>query len=349
MKMTVSNQICNGNFLKACEHEDFPQDWLPIGGNYASSWNYIRESQGRAGVEIINSASVKAGIIQANDKVIEVDGKKHWLVKVAFQCREPALQVFMYLYPILANGNVLLPRMFCFNSELNTKEIVQFRKLISIEPEIKGLRLETGIMGSGQLSIYKLVAHPLTPKRFKRIINNKPISPSIEHIHSIGEILKPVQLATPIPLNIPVNVQAQVHGDIRNLTPQRDKVQIYGSNQVPLATTSTGRAQVEISGHGFQESIEEVSVGEVMCYSTIRDVSALSRYSFAVYNMGSELAYVQAQLSPDGLHWLNIGKRRNVEPEAVIMVAPEDFLRYARLCFEAEGLTSLRVWVQAQN
>lgn len=347
MKKTVSNQICNGDFQKACEHEDFPQDWLPIGGNYASTWNYMQESQGRAGVEICNSASVKAGIIQANNRVIEVGGKKHWLVKVVFQCQEPALQVFLYLYPILANGDVLLPRMFCFNSESNTKEIVQFRKLINIEPEIKDLRLETGIMGSGQLLIYKLVARPLTPKRFRRI--SKPIGPPIEHIHSIGEILKPIQLATPIPLNIPVNVQAQVHGDIRNLTPQRDKVQIYGSNQVPLATTSTGRVQVDINGHGFQESIEEISAGQAICYSTIRDVSALSRYSFAIYNVGSELAYVQAQLSPDGLHWLNIGKRKNVEPEAVIMVAPEGFLRYARLCFEAEGLTSLRVWVQAQN
>ncbi|KLU67572.1 hypothetical protein DEAC_c07870 [Desulfosporosinus acididurans] len=348
MKKTVTNQICNGDFKKACEHGDFPQDWLPIGGNYASKWNFMQESQGRVGVEIINSASVKAGIIQTNDSTIEVSGKKHWLVKVVFQCREPALQVFLYLYPILANGDVLLPRMFCFNSGSSTREIVQFRKLIIIEPEIKDLRLETGIMGPGQLALYKLVAHPLTPKRFRRMIN-KPISPPIEHIQSIGEILKPIQLATPIPLNIPVNIQAKVHGDIRNLTSQRDKVQIYGSMQVPLATTSIGRAQVEISGHGFQESIEEVSAGQVICYSTIRDVSALSRYSFAIYNMGPELVYVQAQLSPDGFHWLNIGKRKNVEPETIIMVAPEGFLRYARLSFEALGLTSLRVWVQAQN
>ncbi|AFM39656.1 hypothetical protein Desaci_0594 [Desulfosporosinus acidiphilus SJ4] len=333
---------------KMSELMDFPENWLPIGGNLASNWNFNQDSQDQFCLEISNSGSNRAGIIQTENNCLEVRGNKRWFICGVYQSEYPNVKAYVRLYPIFANGDVPLPWMFCFNSRSKTGKTFEFRHFINIDPKIVALRLETGIIGSGQLIISKLIAYPMIPRHYRGIYKVEPVK-QVDHIHSIGEILKPVRLAAPIPLNIPVNVQARVDSDIRNLTSQRDRVQIYGSSHVPLATTGTGRVQAEISGHGFQESIEEAEVGQTISYSTIRDVSALSRYSFAVYNRGSQPANVQVELSPDGLHWLKVGKRERVEPETLIMIPPQEFLRYTRVSCEAEGLTTLRIWVQAQN
>lgn len=343
------NQITNGDFSKKSQLEDFPRAWLPIGGNHASSWKYKQESQGVFFLEIRNSTVARAGIIQADESSLEVGKNEHWLVKVVYRSQQAELKAYLRLYPVNLNGDVGLPWEFCSRPQLEFKQFRQFKQIINIDSDIKFLRLETGVLGPGQISIYKLIAYPLTPKRLKWKNKNDQKDRPIEHIQSIGEILKPIRLAEPIPLSIPVNVQAKVDAAIRNLTPLRDRVQIYGSSQVPLATSSSGRAQVEINGHGFHESIEDVSATQTIAYTIIRDVSALARYSFAIYNKGSEVAYVQIQLSPDGLHWAEAGKRRNVEPETLVMITPEGFLRYTRVRYEADDLTFLRIWVQAQN
>lgn len=345
------NQISNGDFSKKSQLEDFPKAWLPIGGNNASSWKYKQESQGNFSLEIHNSTITRAGIVQTDESSLEVGKNEHWLVKVVYRSQQAELKGYLRLFPVNLNGDVMRPWEFCFQPRLESekfKQFKQFKQIINIYSDIKFLRLEIGVLGPGLISIYKLIAYPLIPKHLKWKNKNRQAHP-IEHIQSIGEILKPIQLAAPIPLRIPVNIQAKVSSDTRNLTPLRDSVQIYGSSQVPLATSSSGRAQVEISGHGFQESLEDVSASPTIAYTIIRDVSALARYSFAIYNKGSEVAYVQIQLSPDGLHWVTAGKRRNIEPESLVMITPEGFLRYTRVGYEAEGLTSLRIWVQAQN
>ena len=86
-----------------------------------------------------------------------------------------------------------------------------------------------------------------------------------------------------------------------------------------------------------------------MASTTTRDVAALSRFSFAICNLGTESAHVQAELSPDGIHWTVEGEQREVDSGKLVIISPVVFLRYTRLSYGTEGLTTLRIWVQAQN
>lgn len=343
------NELYNGNFqIKSKTQSDFPDAWLQIGGNLNTSWNFMNRPLAEIPfLEIKNPTALRAGIIQTHEASLDVRKDKDWQIKMVFKSAMPDLQVYLRIYPISANGDVTKPWEFGFSPGLKPE---QFKQVISVRSEIQFLRLETGVLGAGDLSIYKLIAYPLTPKRMKRRVKKakKEIRP-IKHIQSIGEIIKPIHLAMPIPLKIPVTVQANVNADIRDLTPTRDRVQIYGSSEVPLATSVCGRAQVEISGHGFHESLEDVTANQTISFTTTRDVSALPRFSFAVYNFGNYLAYVQGALSPDGVHWTGEGNQLEVDPGNLVIVTPENFLRYTRLSYKAEGLTTLRIWVQAQG
>lgn len=342
------NVLDNGDFLRKSKVQpDFPDAWLQIGGNHETRWEFRHQSMERPVLEINNTTAIRAGIIQTDEASLDVGKEEVWLIKVVLRSGMPEIQAYLRVYPIMANGDVSRPWEFCFNSGLKPE---QFKQVISAGSNINFLRLETGILGLGHLYIYKIVAYSLSPNRMKRRVNKaKQEIRHISHIQTIGEIVKPIQLASPIPLKIPVNVQANVNADIRNLTPIRDSVQICGSSQAPLATSICGRAQVEIYGHGFHESLQDVTANKTRASTITRDVSALPRFSFAVYNFGTQSAYVQAELSPDGVHWAIEGNQLEVGSEKLVIVSPKSFLRYTRVSYWAEYLTSLRIWVQAQN
>ena len=342
------NGVQNGDFLKRSNAlPDFPDAWLQIGGNHETSWKFMHEPLERPVVEIDNLTAIRAGIIQTQEASLDVGKNEDWQILMILKSGMPELRSYLRIYPVRSNGDVATPWEFSFKLGLEPE---QFKQVISAGSDVLRLRLETGVLGQGHLYIYKLIAYPLSPNHMKRRVKKviKEIRP-IRHIQTIGEIIKPIQLAMPIPLKIPVTVQANVNADVRNLTPTRDRVQICGSSQVPLATSSCGRAQVEIFGHGFHESLEDVTANQTVSATTTRDVSALPRFSFAVYNFGTLPAYVQAELSPDGVHWAAEGEQREVGPEKLVIVSPAGFLRYTRITYWADGLTTLRIWVQAQN
>lgn len=344
------NKLNNGDFqIKGKTQPDLPDGWLLIGGNHQTSWNFTDVIKTPI-MEIRNSTAHRAGIIQTYKASLDVRKEKDWQISMVLKSGRPELKAYLRMYPINANGDISKPWEYCFSP--GVKE-AQFKQVVSVGSKIQFLRLEMGVLGQGDLYIYKLIAYPLTLKRMKRRVKiaKKEIQTinHIDHINTIGEINKPIHLATPIPLKIPVTVQANVNADIRNLTSARDRVQICGSSQVPLATSNCGRAQVEIFGHGFNESLENVTANQTLFSTTTRDVSALPRFSFAVLNFGTESAYVQAELSPDGVHWAVEGNQLKVGPGKLVIVSHEKFLRYTRLSYWAEGLTTLRIWVQAQN
>lgn len=345
----IFSELYNGNFQIESENQsDFPDAWLQIGGNYQTSWKFFKLFQEKPFIEIKNTTALRAGIIQTYEASLDVRKDADWQILMVLKGGIPGMHAYLRIYPIMSNGDVSKLWEFTFSPWLKQE---QFKQVISVGSDIRFLRLEMGILGTGDLTIYKLIAYPLTPNRMKRRVNKlrKEIQPINNHIQTIGEIMKPIRLAMPIPLKIPVTVQANVDADIRNLTPTRDKVQIFGSSQAPLATSSCGRAQVEISGCGFHESFEVVTASKTLSATTIRDVSTFPRFSFAIYNSGTEAAYVQAELSPDGVHWWREGNQREVGPEKLVIVSPKSFLRYTRLSFEADHSTILQIWVQAQG
>ena len=344
------NRLNNGDFLRNNALADFPKAWLQIGGNFETSWRFKQENLEKPVLEINNSSAISAGIIQTEVASLNVGNDEEWLIKMVLKSGRPESEAYLRIYPIRSNGEVALPWEFSFRPGVEPK---QLKQVISLGSNDLRLRLETGVLGPGHLYIYKLIAYPLSPNCMKRRVKKvtkviKEIHP-ISHIQTIGEIIKPIQLAMPIPLKIPVTVQANVNADIRNLTPTRDRVQICGSSQAPLATSSCGRAQVEISGHGFHESLEDVTANQTMSATTTRDVSAFPCFSFAVFNLGTSLAYVQAELSPDGIHWAVESNQREVGSKTLVIISPVGFLRYTRISYWADGLTNLRIWVQAQN
>jgi len=344
----IFNVLYNGNFqVKSKAQTNFPDGWLPINGNHQTSWEFFIEPLEIPILEIKNLTGFRAGIIQTFEKSLDVRKDKDWQILMVLKSGMPEVQAYLRIYPIRSNGEVSKPWEFSFSPGLRQEQIKQ---VLSVGPEIQFLLIEIGVLGPGDIYIYKLIAYPLTPYRMKRRVTKvKKESQPIHHIQTIGEIIKPIHLAMPIPLKVPVTVQANVNADIRNLTSARDKVQIFGSSQAPLATSICGRAQVEISGHGFYESLEDVTADQTMSSTTTRDVSALLRFTFAVYNFGTYLAYVEARLSPDGVHWTGEGNRVEVGPGKLVIVMPEKFLRYARLSYGAEEQTMLRIWVQGQS
>ena len=351
MKRTLKgtfNRVPNGDFVRKSKTQaDFPEAWVQFGGNNTSNWSFKQEPWEMPVMEISNTTAIRAGIIQMPEATLSVGNVKEWLIKLVLKGDRPNIQAYLRVYPISVNGDVSKPWEYCFKLGFKQEQIKQ---VFSASSEVDSLRLETGILGLGALYIYKIIAYSLSPTRMKRrVIKAKQDSHHISSIHSIGEIIKPIQLASPIPLKIPVNVQANVNADVRNLTPTRDKVQIYGSSQVPIATSVYGVVKMEISGHGFYESLEEVTACETISSTITRDVSAIHRCSFAVCNCGSHLAYVQAELSPDGIHWTVEDFQREIGAGELEIISPENFLRYTRLAYRAEGLTRLKIWVQAQN
>jgi len=351
MKRTIKgtfNRVPNGDFLRKSNSQgSFPDSWCEIGGNNQSSWKFKQEPWEDPFLEISNPNAIRAGIIQMPEASLSVGNAKEWLIKIILKGDRANIQAYLRIYPTSSKGEVSKPWEYCFGIGLDPEQIKQ---VISAGSDVDFLRLETGIIGPGSLDIYKIMGYSLSPNRMKRRV--KSAKQKVSHINSIqtiGEIIKPIHLADPIPLKIPVNVQANVNADVRNLTPIRDKVQIYGSNQVPIATSVCGRVQMEISGHGFYESLEDVTASETISSTITRDISALTHCSFAVFNFGSELAYTQAELSPDGVHWTEEGTTKDIDPGKLVIICPERFLRYTRLTYWAENLTRLRIWVQAQN
>ena len=347
LKGTFSG-IYNGDFQKrGGEPTDLPDAWLKIGGNHTTRWEFRQDSSKRPVLEIRHSADIRAGIIQTHEASLEVGQGEDWLVLILLKSGKPETKAYLRCYPMMSNGDVCEPWTYSFSPE---QKLEKFKQVISAGSDIRFIRIETGIAGPGSLGIYQLIAYPILAnymrRRVKKVSNELR---QINHIQSIGEITKPIQLAMPIPLRVPVTVQATVDANVRNLTPTRDRVQIFGSSPVPLATSNSGRAQVEISGHEFHESIEEVTANQTLATTTTRDVSALPRYSFAIYNFGTVSAYVLAELSPDGVHWVVEESQREVGPGKLVIIPSEIFLRYTRLAYRAEGLTTLRIWVQAQS
>ncbi|AFQ42382.1 DUF6385 domain-containing protein [Desulfosporosinus meridiei] len=343
------NRVPNGNFLRRSKaQDDFPESWLQIGGNNESTWRFISESMVNPTLEINNSTATRSGIIQTKEASLSIGKDKEWLFKVNLKGGRPDTQVYIRIYPISLEGNVSKPIEYYFRIGLKKEQISQ---VISAGYNVAFFRLEIGIMGQGSLDIYKVIAYTLSPGTMKRRVtnNNKAWTHKIESINTIEEIKKPIRLASPIPIQVPVNVHATVSGDVRNLTPIRDKVQVYGNNQVPIATSVSGRVQVEISSHEFYESLEDVTATEKMSSTITRDISALHRCSFSVLNFGSDPAFIQIELSPDGVHWLTEESLQEVPPGMLALVCPKNFLRFIRIAYKSENFTRLRIWVQAQN
>lgn len=101
-----------------------------------------------------------------------------------------------------------------------------------------------------------------------------------------------------------------------------------------------------------RDTVEDVIAGSILQTSNIQDVLKLCTYTFCVLNQGDNAAYLQLQMSPDGINFTS-------EAIADPFLAPGQikaldfnyFLRYARLAYWTEdgNTTPLRIFFQAQG
>jgi len=148
---------------------------------------------------------------------------------------------------------------------------------------------------------------------------------------------------------MPVEVKTPIKSELRDLTPSRDGIKIYGSNGNSIESTLDGLVQVKMSGRKYLQSVESVISSNVSVATMPKDVSEVSVFSYAVHNTGTVGVVVQLQISPDGAIWTADDLEREILPGALAVFTPNRFLRYVRLIYRSQSPNPLIVWLQAQG
>lgn len=333
-----TNQVYNGNFLMT-QTGDFPDGWLRVGGDRSTVWEWTGSPPGPRAVAIRHPSGRPAGIFQPSDVGIRAGELQRWKVQVNIYSEPSGVSAYLKVYFFTFSGRPVGSLNFdlCPGAAPET-----FTKVFATPSGTELLCLEVGVAGQGTLFIHTVEACRLHPGRVLRLDSRG--RPFVNSVETVGEILKPVRLAEPLP----VHVQADVKAELRDLTPLRDGVRIYGSNGLSLDATPFGSLRVESAGCDLQEFVEEMTVPSTPVSSAARDVARYRHYSYAILNAGLVNAWVQVEISPDAVHWVPDSIAQQVKPGALIAVTANYFLRYLHLACWSDLSTVLRIWFQAQ-
>ena len=337
--MTETNQVYNSHFLLWQESEpDFPDGWVQTGGDSATKWEWVGSQEGLKAVKIVHPSGPRAGIILGDSVVIPAGEDQRWEIRVILQADPAEIPCYVRVY-LGAVGQSL----FSVRPGLEPEA---YSWVFSTPVGVTGLRIEVGILGEGIINVHEIQGCRLYPKRELRLDEKGQIY--VRHVDSIGKIQAPVSVRLVSPLPIPVDVRTPIKAELRDLTPSRDGVKIYGSNGNPIESTLDGLVGIKMSGRKYVQSIEMVTASNVSVSSVPIDVSELGVYSYAVHNIGIDGALVKMQISPDGAIWTTDDLEREILPGALEIFTPNRFLRYVRLIYRSQVPNSLRVWFQAQ-
>jgi len=338
--VTETNQVYNGHFRLVQEsHPDFPDGWVQTGGGTATKWEWVGTPDGPRAIKIIHPSGPRAGIVLGNDVKIPAGEGQRWEILVALQT-EPA-EVSCYIRVYLGAVS-----QYIFSMRPGS-EPEAFTWVFSTPAGVTGLRVEVGIIGKGIIIIHEIQGWRLYPKRELRLDEKGQIY--VRHVDSIGNIQSPVSVKLVSPLPIPVDVRTPIKIDLRDLTPCRDGVKIYGSNGNQILSTSDGLLQIMTAGKKYIQSYDTVIASDVLAAIMPKDVSEVSVYSYAVHNIGAEGVLVQLQISPDGAIWTEDDLEHEILPGALEVFSPNHFLRYVRLIYRSQVPNPLMVWFQAQG
>ncbi|KGP75401.1 hypothetical protein JT05_10750 [Desulfosporosinus sp. Tol-M] len=338
--MNIKNQVYNGDFLLSQEIiPEFPDGWVQKGGDTTTRWEWLGPVQGPRAIAILHPGGQRAGIAQALDTTVQAGEIQRWEVKAILET-EPA-EVASYIKVFFG---AVSQKVFSLTPG-STPEV--FSEIFATPVGTNAILLEIGIIGEGKLVIHEVEAYRLYPNRVLRLDEKGQVY--ARHVDSIGQIQMPVSVKVISPVPIHVDVSTFVTADIRNLTPTRDGVRIYGSTGTPVNSTFDGLLQVQMAGHVFRENVENVVANIAPAASIAQDVSSLNMFSFAVSNSGATSSFVQLQISPDGLVWSADTPDREVKAGTLEVFTPSLFLRYNRLVYRASVATPLKVWFQAQS
>lgn len=335
METVLTNQVYNGDFLLSQETiPDFPDGWVKTGEDASTVWEWLGPPSGPRAVAIDHPGGPRAGIAQALDVPVQAGDNQRWEAEINLQGDADGVSAYLRVYI-----GTVSQRVFPLTV---TKEPQVFKRVFATPAGTGGLRVEIGITGAGKLIINEVKVYRLYPIRELRLDEKGQIY--VRQIDTIGQIQNTVPVRLVNPLAIPVNVQ--VTSDIRNLTPSRDGVTVYGSGGEPLSTED-GTLQIQIKSRLYKEA-RMFAVADVTPSSTpVIEVSTLQVYSYAVHNRGAYTASIAIDVSPDGSIWTEDSKQ-DVKPGKLLILTPRFFLRYTRASFIAPAPTPLTIWFQAQ-
>lgn len=146
--------------------------------------------------------------------------------------------------------------------------------------------------------------------------------------------------------------------DIRNLTPTRDKVEIFGTDGDQLKAIRTdeiGRLEVvpapSVNTIFIEEKFLNFNVTDQFTPLPQQDTSTKTMTSYAVINRGENSAIIRTEISPNSIDFV-IDQEDIVPPNAMRVFVPNRFLKWTRLlvCTEEAGSTTfLDVYFQSQT
>ena len=337
--MTETNQVYNSHFLLGQENTDFPDGWVQTGGDRATKWEWVGIPNGSKAIKIVHPSGPRAGITLGNDVIIPAGEGQRWEIRVVLQMELTDVPCYIRVY--LGAVSQLL---FSVRPGLEPEA---FTRIFATPAGVTGIRIEVGILGNGIIIIHEIQGWKLYPQRDLRLDEKGQLF--VRHIDSIGEIQTPVPVRITSPIPIPVDVRTPIKADLRDLTPSRDGLKIYGSNGNPVTSTSDGLVKIMMSGRKYVQSSETVIASNVYSAIMSKDVSEVSVYSYAVHNIGTIGVTIQLQISPDGAIWTEDDSEREILPGALKVVTPNHFLRYVRLIYRSQISNPLMVWFQAQS
>ena len=337
--MTKTNQVYNSHFLLWQEnHSHFPDGWTQTGGDFATKWEWTGTPDGPRAIEVIHPSGSRAGIMLETSVAIPAGEKQRWEIKVIMQTEPAGIACYIRVYL-----GAVSQLVFSVRPSSDPKE---YSRVFSTPVGVTGLRVEVGIIGEGKVTIHEIQGWRLYPEQELRLDEKGQLF--VRHIDTIGAIQTPVPVRLISPIPIPVDVKTQIRADLRDLTPSRDGIRIYGSNGNPIDSTMEGFVQTRLSGRKYVQSTETVTASTIFVSAMLQDVSQLSVYSYAVHNSGVERAIVQLQISPDAVNWTADDLECEILSGALAIFTANRFLRYVRLIHRSEASNPLRIWFQAQ-
>lgn len=337
--MTETNQVYNSHFQLWQEgRPDFPDGWVQMGGDSETKWEWAGLPEGPRAIKIVHPSGPRAGIMLENSVVIPAGEGQRWEIQGVLQTEPTGVPCYIRVY-LGAVSQLLF-------SIVPSSEPEEYSRVFSTPTGVTGLKVEVGILGEGVVTVHEIQGWRLYPKRALRLDEKGQLY--VRHVDSIGSIQTtvPVRLISPIP--IPVDVKTPIQADLRDLTPSRDGLKIYGSQGNPIGSTLEGLVQIKMSGRKYVHSSETVTTSKGFVATMPKDVSEVSVYSYAVHNLGTKSAIVQLQISPDGVAWTADSLECEILSEALAVFTPNCFLRYVRLIYRSEFHNPLRIWFQAQ-
>lgn len=338
--MELIDQVYNGLFKYPNETADFPDGWDKAGGDSSTVWKWSGSAGEPGPIEILHPGGPRAGIIQTSTAPVQAGENQRWELQITIETEPAGIPSYARIYL-----GAIKQLVFSFTPETVPKN---FKKVFATPAGTTAIRIEVGIFGPGKISIHDISSYRLYPLRVLKLDDKGQVY--VKHVESIGQIqsIVPVKIMGPVP-PVNVDVHTTVTNDIRNLTPARDGVMVYGSSGNPISSAPDGSLFVQIAGRKFLEYVEFASANSTPQASLARDVSGCSVYSFAVYNTGTATVYINLEVSPEGTVWSIDTQGQNVAPGELKVLTPNRFLRFNRLVYQANSPTPLTIWFQGQS